>query len=456
MNKRRLPEPRVDALLFKPEPPTDPRMVTRMFCGRQRVLAVALNRMKSGLDLDGNRHKQSTKHPWVIHGESRSGKSHLARRIFSALPETDTRLQIRIIVGRKLDALRAMQDVFEAFREKFNERIRDGRLDYDPTRMPEIQMVKQLVDRIQLFQPGVQTVTLSCEDSTRGGLESTFEAGAEAAPIPFVSKLFAKFVSKVQRDQSQRDSVQLCLRPPTPADLAEVCGIMAEALVVQGLVQHVLVLLDDFDLLDNYISPEENAKKERAILADAVRVIHETPCVDVVLTARSWYYCANNKQLVEIVDLFRHPMSTEELVQIYDLQLKVYGGKTRRSGFLSKEAVKSLASDLNGSPGLFLQHLKTAFQVFQFDLDSSQRGYDWLLNDFRARIEADKEHNLDGYGLIRSALRDGRLTIDVRSGNLFFGTRLENEHVFQSYASETSYFISPLLRRIFPPDTSSE
>jgi hypothetical protein len=45
-------------------------------------------------------------------------------------------------------------------------------------------------------------------------------------------------------------------------------------------------------------------------------------------------------------------------------------------------------------------------------------------------------------------VNNGRLTVDIRERNPFFGTMLENEYAYQSYYSETAYFISGLVRKI--------
>ena len=60
------------------------------------------------------------------------------------------------------------------------------------------------------------------------------------------------------------------MRTPTPADLADVCGIIVETLVRYKLIEHALILLDDVDLLEAYVSPERNARAERSLLADAI------------------------------------------------------------------------------------------------------------------------------------------------------------------------------------------
>ena len=426
--------------LFKPEPPSDPRQVKRLFCGRPTELHVGVERLKAGLDLRGRR-ANGDKYPWVIHGESRSGKSHLARRIFADFPESEQRWQVRVIAGGQLDAIRVLQQLFEKFSAFFDARLMDQKLPVDPLQTVEIRIAKQLVDRIGLFESGTQSVTLTAEDSQRRTREMAGEIGN--------ATLLAKFIAKFQTERSQKDSVQLAVRPPTPADLADVCGIMAETLLRHGLIKHVLVLLDDIDLLETYQSPQQNARVQRSLLADAIHNLHSAPGVDVVLTARSWYVHSDDKRLHTLVDLSRfNPMNVDDLLSVHDERLKI--SKNPAAAFLTREALRQLAADVVGLPGVFLQHLQGAFYQFQNEDDSAPRDYEWFLNSVRSHLDTLKDKCRDGFQAIQQAISRGSLTIDVRERNPFFGTSLQNEYVYQSYYSETTLFITGLLVKVMP------
>ena len=209
--------------------------------------------------------------------------------------------------------------------------------------------------------------------------------------------------------------------------------------------------MDDVDLLEGYLSPVRNARSQRSLLADAINVLHGAPGVDVVLTARSWYF-HSRKELQTLVDLSKAPpMTADELIGVHDRRFQTYGKKRGPSGFLEPEALERLAQDVDGLPGVFLQHLQTAFYVFQNESEAEVRNYDWLVDVFRREIETVRDKCSLGLQAIEEAVRGGRLTVDVTQSNPFFGTVLENEFVYQSYYSETTYFMSGFLRKVLGP-----
>jgi hypothetical protein len=429
----------IDPQLYKPEPPVQPQQVKRLFFGRKRELRRGLDSLRAGMDLRGRQSRKADKRPWVIHGESRSGKSHLARRIFAGLPDNDTRLQFRINAGGRLEALAVLRDLFEEMRGRFLNRILDQRLTEDPVRSRDVQLAKQLVEKIALFDPATESATLTLEQEDRESGDAGVELGGTR---------LGKFIAKFQRERSEKRAVEVSLRPPTAVDLAEVCGIMAETLLRHKLVSHVLVLMDDVDLLEGYVSQQQNARRQRSLLADAIRVLHSAPGVDVVLTARSWY-AHSQKELQTLVDLaVAKPMQPDEMVSIHDLRWETCSPRGDPAAFLTNEALRELANDVNGLPGVFLQHLQTAFYRFQDEDDAKPRGYDWLLDVFRQHLGLLRDRCSDGYTAIEKAVSSGKLTVDVTEHNPFFGTMLENEYAYQSYYSETAYFISGLVRKI--------
>jgi hypothetical protein len=430
----------VNDLLFKPEPPMTPREVKKLFCGRAAELQRGLETLKENVDVDGKRSKTSDKRPWVIHGESRSGKSHLARRIFADMPNKDDRLQCLIPSGGRLDAVAVMRDLFEDLRGKYKNRILDQRRGDNLLQQPLVSLADQLIDKIGLFRNDVQAVELTSEATQR----DSFDLGTELGGAP----LLFKFLTKYQTEQTQKNAIKLTLRPPTPLDLAEVCGIMVEVLLRFKLLKHALILVDDVDLLEGYVSAQQNARQQRSVLAAALHVLHGTAAVDVVLTARSWYAHAQ-KDLSTLVDLARATqMTPEELIAIHDRRFDLYGGKSGITSFLNRQALGELARDVEGLPGVFVQHLGSAFYQYQAEPDWGERDYTWFLDLFRRRLPEWRDKCGKGLDAVQKAILAGRRTVDVTDGNPFFGTVLDNEWVYQSYDSETTYFVSGLLRRL--------
>lgn len=431
----------VSADLFKPEPPISSKEIKDLFCGRQTEFVRGLELLKANFDVAGRQSKRGDKRPWVIHGESRSGKSHLARRIFAELPSTEKRIQIVVTAGERLDAITVMRELFELLRGEFMRRMSDQRLEQDFLKKPLVDIVRQLIERIALFRNDVQSVELSTEASRR----DAFDVGGELSAAPLLSKFLAKY----QTETVSKSAVKLNLRPPTPGDLADVCGIMIETLLTLHRINHALILVDDIDLLEAYQSATQNARQQRSILGQALDQLHGTPGIDVVLTARSWYV-HSRKDLQTLVDLgMSRPMQAAELVEIHNRRLKTKGRGT--GPFLNADALLVVAGDVEGLPGVFLQHLDSAFYQFLNEEDPAPRDYDWFLEVFRQRIELFKQRCGPALELIRQAIHAGQMTIDVTKENPFFGTELHNDFVYQSYWNERNYFVSGLMRKLLTP-----
>jgi hypothetical protein len=432
-----------NALLFKPEPPVPALHVKRLFHGRESELQRGLQTLKQNFDVGGKRSKGHDNHPWVIHGESRSGKSHLARRIFAEFPSNKERIQFLIPAKEKLQALAVMKQMFEELHGEFGARVYDQRLPEDYSLKPQVCLVNQLISKISLFTPETQTVTLTLE----GGAKNTAEGGFELGGAP----LLAKFLAKVQTERTEKQSIQVALRPPTPLDLAQVCGIMIEALLRLRLINHALILVDDVDLLEGYASPQQNAREQRSLLAEALDELHGTPGVDVVLTARSWY-AHTRKEFQTLVDLAESPLLTpDELAEIQQKRLKLYAGKNGPTQFLSRPALLRIAEDVGQLPGVFLLHLDTAFYQYQNEPAWEERDYDWFLDVFRRRFTTYRDKCSAAAEALEKAIRDGQPTVSVTTGNPFLGTVFEDEFVYQSYYSETTYFISGVIRKVLAP-----
>ena len=94
----------VDTSLFKPEPPADVKLVKALFAGRDAQLTRGYETLSNQCDVNGKRSKSFDKRPWVIHGESRSGKSHLARRILAEFRPNPMRLQFLVPAREKIEA----------------------------------------------------------------------------------------------------------------------------------------------------------------------------------------------------------------------------------------------------------------------------------------------------------------------------------------------------------------
>jgi hypothetical protein len=430
-----------DSSLFKPEPPTDPRLVKRLFAGRDKELRRGFETLKNELDIHGKRSRHFDKVPWVIHGESRSGKSHLARRILAEFPANTRRLQLLIPARDRVEALLVIADIFRQLVGLFRERTQNERLPESVAGRPDIGIVNNLIERMLLFLNEAQTATETREKSA----DTTLEVGGE------VSGLLGKFVGKFQSKDTGKQTRQVVLKAPTAEMLAELCGVMLETLMALKLADHLLVLVDDVDLLDLTAPTAQQARVQRALLTAALCTLHGQPGIDVLLTARSWFVYSG-KDLTHLVDLTQSVMPAEALMAIHDKHMEQFGRKARLQRFLVPEALKAFAEEmqeLNGLPGVFLQHLYTAMARFKDDDDFSERDYQWFVGVFRELMNSLRTRVEPGFVAMQAALQAGRLEIQVGELNPFVGTALDNLFVWQSYHNERCYFMSPLMPQLF-------
>jgi hypothetical protein len=333
-----------------------------------------------------------------------------------------------------------MSDLFRQLLGYFRRLTQDQSLPRIVADLPDVLLVDRLIERMDLFLNDAESATVTREQ----GAESTFEVGCEA------SGLIAKFLGKYQTKESVKESRQIILKPPTAQTLSEVCGVMVDTLLRHKLISHLLVLVDDVDLLDYSSDSPERARGQRMLLTDALCLLHQQPGIDVVMTARSWHVYSS-KDLTTLVDLFESVMSSEELVQIHDKHIQQFATKTGIASFLTPEAMRQFADEmqeLNGSPGVFLQHLHTAFERFKDEPDLAERDYEWFLNVFRQLFDRLRTRCEPAATALGRGLEAGRLVINCEKENPFIRTVFDNLFVFQSYHNEHVYFTSPLMRRI--------
>jgi hypothetical protein len=358
-----------DTSLFKPEPPTDRLLVKRLFAGRERELQRGFKTLRNELDIAGKRSRRFDKTPWVIHGDSRSGKSHLARRIVAEFKPQRKRLSILSLARDRIEAILVMQDIFRQVVALFRERIADQHLDAPLAGRPNVQLVNDLVERMTLLLEEAQTATFTRERAA----ESTMEVGGE---LPF---LLGKFVGKFQTKDGNKESRQVVLKLPTAEMLAELCGVMLETLIDLKLADHLLVLVDDVDLLDPAAPTAQQARYQRALLTSALCTLHAQPGIDVLLTARSWFVYSG-KALTQLIDLTQSVLPAEALIAIHDKHMKQFARKAGMERFLKPEALKAFADEmqeLNGLPGVSSStclRLSTASRTMTTSKSAATRG----------------------------------------------------------------------------------
>jgi hypothetical protein len=212
----------------------------------------------------------------------------------------------------------------------------------------------------------------------------------------------------------------------------------------------VLILIDDVDLLERNQPQQQEARRERTRLADALCELQAQPGVDVVLTARSWYH-NSSREFETLVDLGRSEMPSEDLCAIYDLHMKTYAKKAGLECFLKREALQQFSEQMADRPGVFLQHLQTAFYDYQSEEDFYERDYQWFVEVFRRLYSRYRASARLAAEMLEEAVKAGRLELEIKERNPFYATVFDNLFVFQSHYNEQCYFATPLLREILKP-----
>ena len=421
----------------------DEKLVKGTFCGREEELRRGIEVLKSQLDLNGKLSKTSDKRPWIIHGESRSGKSHLARRIFADLPKSKSRIKLMIPAREKVEAILVMGHLFRELLGYFRNLTQDQTLPEQVWLQEDVRLVDRLIDKMELFLNQAQSATITTETSGKDRLE----VGGN------FTGLLAQFLGKYAVEKTQSETRQIILKPPTAETLAQVCGVMVELLLRKKLIKHVLVLVDDVDLLEGGNTSEQVVRVQRSLLADALCVLHSQPGIDVVLTARSWY-AYSSKEFEILVDLLRAEMTSESLVDIYESHLKTYAKKSGIESFLTPKTISIIAQEVSGLPGVFLHYLKIAFYEYQQDEHWDERDIDWFIAIFRDLFDRCRNKCTPAAICLEQAAKKGQMEMQVEDANPFFGTVFENLFVFQSYYNEKMYFAAPIVRRFIKINNS--
>lgn len=438
-----------DTRLFMTEPPDDSALVGKLFCGRQQEVQRALDTLKHNMDRDG---KRGAKKPWVIVGESRSGKSHLARYVMSKLKKTrgDKKYHFIVVSAReRLDAFEVVKLLFEQLRTLYRDLRRDVNFSVDSLPEPirthaetTLSVVDQIVDRVSHFiEQGTETLEFSFNESEVKALQ-----GQATLSIPKIFKL------SVQASRSQQDGTaqKVVFRQPSIDDLTSFCQSIIDTLSWVKLLDHVLILVDDIDLLEGYQDPAHSGQIQRNRLIDAMLKLHQMPYVDVLFTARSWYG-QTHKELHVLVDLAAaSPLGVEDLQTIHNKHFQAFvRNKKLPKQFLEPDALRYVAEQTGFLPGVFLQVLKNAFhQDYKSEEGWEPRDVAWLLGAYQKRFQSLLQRTPDAASHIQQAIHEDNLNVDVRANNPFFRTTAMDEFVFQSYYSETVLFIPPFIKEV--------
>jgi hypothetical protein len=419
-----------DPLLLHPDPPETPALVRSLFIGRDSELARGTSILMKHRDLSGT--KTSGKRPWVIHGESRMGKSHLARRILLDLPEDSKHLQIKVYARGSWDAERVIQDIFSSLYDVYRNLVNSRTFRPNQGQEALIRSSHALFEQVKIFSGPAkpQAINLNWNKDLQRGLN----IGIDVA-TPFLCKLAAQ----LQANLRQSEGTTFTFHAPTIRDLTAICAAIVEVLLRLELLEHVLVFADDVDLIADPCGPSAN---QAPALAKALVDLCSAPAVDVLVTARTWYHFAQ-RDFLELVSL-DGGLSISELLDLYRKRFQSMGRPDLPQSFLTTDALQRLAEMVGGTPGMFLHRLYVAFERYKDEAQTDLRDFDWLLSIFERRYERFRSTGRPIAQLIEDSVVAGSREVDAAGSLSLFGTVFDGEFVLPSYFSPTTYLLDGL------------
>lgn len=420
-----------DKELFKPVPPENPELVKSLFCGRAEELRTALACLQADLDVDGKRAALCLKRPWIIHGESRSGKSHLARRIAVEFEDDGKRRRVIIQSRQRVSAVRVMADIFDAVMEVFLSLERTA--DFEPTTPKGIllRLTKELAVQVHNLIGMADSVIIGITKEDRKKLNAAFTV----VPIPKLLEFCLGFGSET--GEGKRTEVKLA--PPTAKELAEKCGLILDTLKRLGLLDHILILVDDVDLLDRAPQRELPRRDQCSELTDALGILHRTAGVDVLITARSWYVQLF-REFNDLINLSSFPQPTEDvLIEIHDKRVHCFRKELKApKRFLNEEVMRRAAKLAGGKPGVWLKHLETAFEKYVRDPNWDERDWEWYMQVFEEIIVQHQALDPEATKVLTDAVVEKRVIIDADKANLYSGTPFDEVFWIDCYVKQNS------------------
>lgn len=445
---QRIIKERHNRQLFRSEPPANGDIVA-LFKGREEELASSVERLRYNLDAREDAEdadhffgRDETKGLWIIHGPTRSGKSHLGRRILVEFPQNARHHKLVFPCRDRLEPAEIFQQIFKKIRDIFHECIarQEGAPGFknDDKRTILVRETRALISDVAHFSTPNPPDTVATQSSRKDleSLKATFQAGLPAI-IQF------RLQAGTQTDSGT--TYNATFTAPSAERYSTFCSIIIDTLVQINLLDHLLILVDDADLLNNEDKTTEKAQLKTVHLADALVDLHRCRGVDILVTSRS-HYAISKKEFQELIDLTEYSMTTSDLIDIYHAHLKQFAWKDHPEGFLTEEALEKAAQWAARLPGIFLVHLTVALEAFKKEESWTLQGSDWYREIFKKFYDLHRKgHKLSAS--LEQAIKDQQSEIIFPKGDAypFYGTKLDNVFIMPGFYDDTNCKILPLL-----------
>lgn len=382
------------AHLFVSTPPSldndeERALVRALFYNRDRELAYATEKLKAG---------GTSGQVLAIHGATRAGKSHFARRLVLALEELRLPLTPVVVDANSKGSARAvLRELFQQLHRLLPSTAAPGD---DPAKYREAWLD---CDRVKpLLDGAVQEITFSVEH-TRASAGSV---GLRVGPQTAVAE------ARAQHERKDTEGSRYTLRAPTDEELT------AWVRYALGLFrQHhpryrALFLLDDADLVARGgIEGTEAAQTLFDRLSDLAK---DSGCL-VLVTVRQRAYNGRDKEFDTLAELKRWRDPKDTLAVYHRHVERFHEGRE----VFTEEAITCLAEESMGMVGMFLQlcgevHRLAYGEPLPLDWSTVKRCLREQFEDWAATPEL-----LPIAAQVRTAMRDARreLRFDAPLGN---------------------------------------
>lgn len=333
-------------------PPQGDRFAHDLFVDRERELAMGVQFLTAGQDFEPR--------IYAVHGESRSGKSHLARRLLDEVADRFTLVELNATT---------MGDARQALIKIFSDLYAAARGLAATGEHPE--RAEQVEPWLGWFK-GVLPLIQGHE--ARRAFEVARDVGDK-----MTERLGSVRLGFIERVGEVVDHTATTVTVERPDDwtLVRLVGQLAELAWYAGAERPVLVYVDDLDLLTRRRHREDDP--EAVNLTAFLEPIAESPNVVVVASVRSRYFTTRDKAFHDFLKV--RLFSRQRLAEVYQRQLDVlHEGEP----VFTDEALDRLLAVAAGRVGVFLRF---CYQLWRFawgELPIGRERYDaWIEQELR-------------------------------------------------------------------------
>lgn len=321
------------AHLFVATPPSldEPMLVSRLFHNRGKELTYAVDKLRAN---------KASGQILAIHGATRAGKSHFARRLVLEVNAQKLPLTPLVVDANSKGSARAvLREAFQRLHAMLPPQAPPGFApDTYAAAWQDCDRVKPLLDGT------VQEINFSVDRTrtTSGGGGGTLRIGPQNA---FAA---ATIDVKAQHERRETASERYTLRAPTDEELTAWVK-HALALFRQHHPQfRLLLVIDDADLVAR--GGAEATEASQSLFDRLSDLAHDNGCV-VAVSVRQRAYNGRDKEFDTLAELkrWRDPADT---LAVYQLHVREFH---EGAEVFTPDALERLAEECAGMVGMFLQ-----------------------------------------------------------------------------------------------------